>query len=693
MTNTKSRSGPGIARVFWFGERDLYEQMENPFETESWRVELIYGGDGPEDGGDAETLLEFPEAEEGPGEEAPGEEGPGGGLWAPILRVFAGKGAGEAYIAGQFAEEGDYPVLLILPSMDISSDDFQILEPRIQEQGADFCLSGNPRLIRSRIGSCIQRNSRIRRYRQAAEIRASRMSRLLDALPDIVYQLDEEGRILEISQSVENLGYQAEELIGCSFTKLMEPEEADMVMRRSILYSFAGRITGDAYSPGLVDERRGPHRKTQNLEVRLKVHPDHPRSQYQSHIIGSLTAYGETAFSQGDFPDGGGQLCRRTVGIIRDITERRESRRRLQMLFQGMDQTPEMAAMADEDGLIEYANPAFFRRFSLAPGQLLPDPESQGDGLGREAGGEADGVPGGVVRVGFFAALRNALLARGKQEQEILLAAGAEEEAGDSWFRVESSPITDSENRKISTLFLITDITREKQMEQQRVAELAVKDRLLDEIHHRVKNNLQVVSSFLHLQEHLLRDPEDVGLLRESQARIRSMALVHDHLNQTESKQDIPLEAFVGSLFSHLQDIYQPRDCPVPRLRMKAEGKKVSLSRITPLALLLTEILSNSFKYAFPPGGEWAGREPEITVSLDAAGDGGKDGILVVGDNGVGMEASGPGPSPEEEREGAPRLSLGRQLIEELADQMGESIVLLEDRPGTVYQLTLSNYP
>jgi len=176
---------------------------------------------------------------------------------------------------------------------------------------------------------------------------------------------------------------------------------------------------------------------------------------------------------------------------------------------------------------------------------------------------------------------------------------------------------------------LIVDITERKRTEDQLKAALREKEVLLREVHHRVKNNMQVISSLLNLQAGRITDPKLRGPFQESQGRVRAMSLIHETLFRSDSLGVIDFREYVSSL---ARDLFQAYATSSGRIALKIEAEKIELGldQAVPLGLVINELMANSLKYAFP-----GGRRGEIRVqarSLD------QDEVeLAVSDNGVGL--------------------------------------------------------
>ncbi|HUL62473.1 MAG TPA: CHASE4 domain-containing protein [Methanocella sp.] len=216
------------------------------------------------------------------------------------------------------------------------------------------------------------------------------------------------------------------------------------------------------------------------------------------------------------------------------------------------------------------------------------------------------------------------------------------------------------------------DVTELIKNEEQIRASLKEKDALLKEIHHRVKNNLQIISSMLSLQGARVSDPASQEVLQDSRNRIKTMALIHEKLYGSSDLSRIDMADYTTSLVNHLWSTYGNGSDRV-RVRTDVEALSLNIDLAIPLGLILNELVTNSFKYAFP--GDAGG---EIFVELHGAGNG--QYVLTVGDTGVGL------PEGIDIRN---TTSLGLQLVNALAEQINSNITV--DRAGgTVFRITFS---
>jgi two-component sensor histidine kinase len=201
---------------------------------------------------------------------------------------------------------------------------------------------------------------------------------------------------------------------------------------------------------------------------------------------------------------------------------------------------------------------------------------------------------------------------------------------------------------------------------------LSEKEALLKEIHHRVKNNLQIVSSLLYLQEDAMQDPKGVEILRESQNRVKSMALIHEQLYGTNNLAKIDFGRYVYSLTANLFDAYGI-DPACLRLKIKADDISLGVDMAVPCGLIVNELVSNAIKHAFPNS---TGGTIEIIIRMLSAG----QMEIVVADDGVGLET--PSPAPES-------TSLGLRLIDTLTTQLDGNLNVETDN-GTRFGITIN---
>ncbi len=191
--------------------------------------------------------------------------------------------------------------------------------------------------------------------------------------------------------------------------------------------------------------------------------------------------------------------------------------------------------------------------------------------------------------------------------------------------------LKDETNHIIGTLSSGEDITDRKNAQEQIKASLQEKEILLKEIHHRVKNNLQVISSLLRLQADAAGEYPHTDLFRESRNRIQSMALIHEALYRSGRLSQVDFAEYLRRVLDRLWRSYGV-DRKEIVLTIDVEAVSLDLEEAIPCGLIINELISNSLKYAFPSGGKG-----EIRVHLHSVDE--DELLLIVGDNGVGLPA------------------------------------------------------
>ncbi len=178
-------------------------------------------------------------------------------------------------------------------------------------------------------------------------------------------------------------------------------------------------------------------------------------------------------------------------------------------------------------------------------------------------------------------------------------------------------------------LLLLLFITLQNNLKKGKLLKKQNKEKefLLKEIHHRVKNNLGIVSSLLDLQSAQMKDPKMINAIQESQNRVHSMSMIHQKLYQGKNLAAIEMKDYFINLSKHISDSYGVKD----QVSLTYDMEKVELDVDTaiPLGLMVNELLSNAFKYAFPKG-----RNGNVNIGLQVVGE--QTIILRVEDNGVG---------------------------------------------------------
>lgn len=196
------------------------------------------------------------------------------------------------------------------------------------------------------------------------------------------------------------------------------------------------------------------------------------------------------------------------------------------------------------------------------------------------------------------------------------------------FFLVTATPIRDNNGKAVGSVHVARDITQRKIMEDELQKALEDKDVLIKEVHHRVKNNLMIVSSMLSLQSRYIKDKNVKNIFKECQDRTRSLAIIHEKLYRSEDLNRIRIDEYIESLVSSLYHSYTINSNRI-KVRVDVESLEFDADTSIPLGLIINELFTNAMKHAFP--GDKTG---QIDVELHSEGDGFE---LEISDNGVGF--------------------------------------------------------
>lgn len=445
-----------------------------------------------------------------------------------------------------------------------------------------------------------------------------RFRRLINSVTDhAIYNLDLNGDIVSWNSGAERiLGYRANEIIGRNFREFFIEEDRrnhqpELALQQAIMND---RFEGETWRV-----RKDGDRFWAAVAIE-SLHADD----------GSATGF---------------------VNITQDVSRRRQYDERFEQV---VESAPNAMVMVNGDGQIEMVNTQAERVFGYSRDELLGKPVD-------------DLVPERFRH--HHAGLRGSYLAEPRSRP---MGAGRDLYAmrkDGSEFPVEIglNPIETDQGTMV--LSAIVDISDRKQKEERITAALKEKDILLAEIHHRVKNNLQVVHSLLDLQSGRIADPVAIEMLRESQNRIRSMALIHQKLYEAKDFARVDFRNFLQTMVPTLMSSYSvdPRRI-VPKIR--AEEVQLPINAAVPCGLVINELVSNVLKHAFP---ENRGGQIEIDLRRGSA----SEVILSVSDNGIGLPSS---------FSLANVSTLGMQLLSLLADQLGAEMSI---RPAYPTQFSL----
>jgi two-component sensor histidine kinase len=218
-----------------------------------------------------------------------------------------------------------------------------------------------------------------------------------------------------------------------------------------------------------------------------------------------------------------------------------------------------------------------------------------------------------------------------------------------------------------------SELESRKRAEEQIKVSLKEKEILLKEVHHRVKNNLQIISSLLRLQSDYIKDEKALASFKDSQSRIRSMALIHEKLYQSKDLYRIDFGEYIRDLVANLLRSYTASSQAIT-LRINALDIWLTIDTAIPCGLIINELISNTLKHAFPE----TNSENRIEIDIHSSRD--NKFTLSVSDNGVGFP---------QDLDFQDTESLGLQLVCTFIEQL-EGTIELDHSRGTTFIMTFS---
>lgn len=342
-----------------------------------------------------------------------------------------------------------------------------------------------------------------------------------------------------------------------------------------------------------------------------------------------------------------GDVAKGSIWVVRDISERRQSDAELRKLSHAVEQSPAVVVITDLEGTIEYVNPKFSEITGYA----------RSEAVGRNPRILKSGEMSSDAYHELWATIISGREWRGEFHNR-------RKDGSLYWEYASISPIRDADGNITHYLAIKEDITDRKKAEARIRQSLHEKEILLKEIHHRVKNNMQVISSLLDLQAQKIQDATLTTMFQESQQRVKSMALVHEKLYQTENLSCIDFGDYIATLANELMSMWH-MDTRNVVMRTSAISASLDVDAAVPCALILNELVTNCCKYAFPDD-----RPGSIEVDFYLQG---TRYVLTVRDDGIGLP-EGFDPAASE--------TLGLQLVSVLAKQLRGN-VLLNSQNGT----------
>jgi PAS domain S-box-containing protein len=243
------------------------------------------------------------------------------------------------------------------------------------------------------------------------------------------------------------------------------------------------------------------------------------------------------------------------------------------------------------------------------------------------------------------------------------------------WAETTLSLIRDGMGKPFGYVGMARDITERKRAEEKILSSLHEKEILLREIHHRVKNNLQIIASLLYLQSINISDTFTLDILRESRSRVKSMALIHEKLYRSEDLALIPFGTYLESLVDNLEEAYGVNDSTISiGVTITPADLSLNIETGIPCGLIINELISNSLKHAFKDG-----RKGVITIAMTQTGP--HEYTMIISDNGAGFPA---------DIDFKKTTSLGLQLVNNLVLQL-EGDISLDCSSGSTFTMHLKS--
>ncbi|MDF1526443.1 MAG: histidine kinase dimerization/phosphoacceptor domain -containing protein [bacterium] len=351
------------------------------------------------------------------------------------------------------------------------------------------------------------------------------------------------------------------------------------------------------------------------------------------------------------------------ISVIRDVTSLREAQSELwrtnAILRTQMELSMSGILVLDEKDSIISCNHRYMEMWGI-PQKVL------------DSGSDEQAVQSVLDKIadpdGFLEKRRNLMDQKDVRYQgEILLKDG-------QIFEEYAAPMLDEDGLYLGRVIYFRDITQDRHSEDILRSSVREKEVLLQEIHHRVKNNLQVISGLMDLQSYHITDDSVKGVYKESRNRVITMALIHEELYQSRNLAQVDYGTYIRNLVNNLFKSYAV-DLGKVKLNIQAENMLMVVDTGIPCGLIINELITNAFKHAFPDG-----REGEVTIIFRQAGEGKFH--LEVNDDGVGIP---------EDIDIRKTQSLGLQLVTMLVEQLSGEMRINSDK-GTSFVIEFEEY-
>lgn len=360
------------------------------------------------------------------------------------------------------------------------------------------------------------------------------------------------------------------------------------------------------------------------------------------------------------------------IAVINDISDRKQAEESLQQsearLNSVLSSLQDVVwSMSLPDLNLRYINPACQILYGYSPADILMNRGILLEMVVPEYRQLVEDTWAEIMEDYHLGVLQNEYGKNWELEYKIELSTG-----NNRWIRERSHIVYDQYARPISIDGISTDVTERHEAEEKLFKSLQEKEILLKEVHHRVKNNLYVISGLLNLQSSYIEDEAVKNLFEDSQNRIQSMAVIHELLYQSDDLSEINFAEYINRLVSNLflsYNHYHTGIKPVTHL----QECYLSIETAIPAGLLINELVTNAFKHAFPQ------REGEVTINLTTNEE--ESIKLEVRDNGIGLP-----PDLDWEKNN----SLGLRLVRLLSQQLDAEIEVNANNKGTCFIITFT---
>lgn len=269
------------------------------------------------------------------------------------------------------------------------------------------------------------------------------------------------------------------------------------------------------------------------------------------------------------------------VGLVEDISEQVNLNRALTKFRLGIDRSSNPIYITDQDGYIQYANPAFEVQYGFSVDDVI--------------GKTPRILKSGKQNDAFYESFWDTILSGESAEGQMVNKTKEGELVN---VHYSTNPIIDNDGHHIGYIAIQDNITDRVEMEDKIRQSLKEKNVMLAEIHHRVKNNLAIVSGLLELETHDTDDEQTADFIRKSQTRIKSMAIVHEKLYQSNNLSNVNLREYVEELTETIRTNWTDKNSSL-RFNLDIDEVDININQAIPLSLIIHELITNSIKHAF----------------------------------------------------------------------------------------------